>query len=304
MKKLKLLQMLALGIGLMLLTGNVRGQIISQYVETNSGTIPKGIEIWNNTASTLDFSINNLIIQQGTNGGVLTDLAGTIVNSGTLASGDVLVIGNQEIGTYLTDQGLTEVTFVSFGFSFNGDDALAVKFGGNITDIFGNPGSDPGSSWSGNGVSTVNQNIALNTGITSGASAWTDPSFRFSTISTTPATLPAGLSGFGVAPSGGTTPLITVTPSTLTGFTYLVGSGPSAEQTFTISGANLTADISIAATTNYEISKTSGNGYTSPLTFTPAQVATPQTVYVRLKAGLAVGTYNNEDITATSTDAD
>jgi len=304
MKKLKLLQMLALGIGLMLLTGNVRGQIISQYVETNSGTIPKGIEIWNNTASTLDFSINNLIIQQGTNGGVLTDLAGTIVNSGTLASGDVLVIGNQEIGTYLTDQGLTEVTFVSFGFSFNGDDALAVKFGGNITDIFGNPGSDPGSSWSGNGVSTVNQNIALNTGITSGASAWTDPSLRFSTISTTPATLPAGLSGFGVAPSGGTTPLITVTPSTLTGFTYLVGSGPSAEQTFTISGANLTADISIAATTNYEISKTSGNGYTSPLTFTPAQVATPQTVYVRLKAGLAVGTYNNEDITATSTDAD
>ena len=34
------------------------GQIISQYVETNSGTDPKGIEIWNNTGATLNFSTN------------------------------------------------------------------------------------------------------------------------------------------------------------------------------------------------------------------------------------------------------
>jgi len=49
-------------------------QIISQYVETNSGTVPKGIEVWNNTTETLDFSTNALIVQQGTNGGALTDL--------------------------------------------------------------------------------------------------------------------------------------------------------------------------------------------------------------------------------------
>lgn len=40
-------------------------QIISQYIETESGTSPKGIEIWNNTASTLDFSIDNLVIEKG-----------------------------------------------------------------------------------------------------------------------------------------------------------------------------------------------------------------------------------------------
>ncbi|MBK9461791.1 MAG: hypothetical protein IPN94_20780 [Sphingobacteriales bacterium] len=45
------------------------GQIISQYVETNTGTTPKGIEIWNNTASTLDFATNNLVIKFGINGG-------------------------------------------------------------------------------------------------------------------------------------------------------------------------------------------------------------------------------------------
>ncbi len=100
------------------------------------------------------------------------------------------------------------------------------------------------------------------------------------------------------------TPTITVTPSSLSSFTYVQGSGPSTEQTFTVSGSNLTADISIAASTNYEISKSSGTGYTTPLTFaqTSGSVA-EQTVYVRLKAGLSVGNYNNENITATSTGA-
>lgn len=204
------------------------GQIISQYVETNSGSTPKGIEIWNNTGATLDFSTNNLVIQQGTNGGALADISSTTISSGTLASGEVLVIGTAGIGTYLTDQGLGSVTFLDYTFAFNGDDALAVKYGGTTTDIFGNPGNDPGSSWSGSGVSTANQNIKLNTGITAGASAWTDPSLRFNTVSTTPSTVPAGLSGFGIAPSS-SIPTITLSTSTLTGFTYLQGSGPSSE---------------------------------------------------------------------------
>ena len=38
---------------LFLLISNISyGQIISQYIETNSGTVPKGIEIWNNTSWT------------------------------------------------------------------------------------------------------------------------------------------------------------------------------------------------------------------------------------------------------------
>jgi len=106
--------------------------------------------------------------------------------------------------------------------------------------------------------------------------------------------------------SGGSTPLITVTPTILTGFTYVEGSGPSDEQSFTISGENLTADISIAATTNYEISTGTGGSFsaTNPieLTQTGGTVA-EETIYVRLKAGLSVGDFNNEDIIASSTDA-
>ncbi|MDY0078152.1 MAG: lamin tail domain-containing protein [Bacteroidales bacterium] len=96
---------------------------------------------------------------------------------------------------------------------------------------------------------------------------------------------------------------IFLSPTDLSGFNYVQGSGPSAEQNFTVSGSDLEADISIAASTNYEISKASGSGYTTPLIFTPAEVATPQTVYVRLKAGLSVGDYDNEVITASSTGA-
>jgi hypothetical protein len=212
-----------------LFNSNGWGQIISQYIETNSGSIPKGLEIWNNTASTLDFSTNNLVIQQGTNGDALSDISNTTISSGTLAPNAVLVIGTSDLGTYLTDQGLSSVLYSSNTFTFNGDDALAVKYGGSITDIFGTPGSDPGTSWTGGSVSTANQNISLLSGITSGdLVGWTDPSLRFSTISTTPV---SDMSGFGIAPDPGSSdtdaPIWTATyPSTAnitsTGFDVMV----------------------------------------------------------------------------------
>jgi len=111
------------------------------------------------------------------------------------------------------------------------------------------------------------------------------------------------VNNFEVTYTSSSTPTITVTES-LTDFTYLVGNGPSAVQSFTVEGTNLTANISIAAPANYEISKTSGSGYASPLTFTPSSGnVSSTTVYVRLKSGLSINSYNNETITATSTGA-
>ena len=99
-------------------------------------------------------------------------------------------------------------------------------------------------------------------------------------------------------------PLISLSVTSLTGFGYVESNGPSSEQSFTVSGANLTSDISIAAPTNYEISKTSGSGYATPLTFAHSGgTVSEQTVYVRLKAGLAIGNYNSEVITASTTGA-
>lgn len=186
----KLLVFLTLG---MTLSG--WSQIISQYVETNSGSTPKGIEIWNNTGGTLDFSTNSLVVEKGVNGG--TPSADFSLSTGTLASGKVIVIGTSDLQTITENNGSV---FHYEGFSFNGNDALVVKYGGTITDIFGNPGNDPGSQWSGSGVSSANQNIALLSEITTGdTDGWTDPSERFETISSSPSS--GGIDGFGVAPT-------------------------------------------------------------------------------------------------------
>lgn len=103
------------------------------------------------------------------------------------------------------------------------------------------------------------------------------------------------------------TPIITVSPVTLSGFTYALGAGPSAEQSFSVSGSNLTSNVSIGAPANYEISTGTGVSFSAanPITLTPTSgTLAATTIYVRLKAGLAIGNYNNEIITASSTGAD
>ena len=178
------------------------GQIISQYVETNTGTTPKGIEIWNNTASTLDFATNNLVIKQGINGAAL-GAALVTVSTGTLAPGAVMVIGTADIITYVNANAPGTLT-AAYTFNFNGDDALQVTYGATVTDVFGTIGTDPGTSWPApsSSPSTANQNIALASGITTGdTDGWSDPSPRFTTIDAPAGTSPVvALTGFGVAP--------------------------------------------------------------------------------------------------------
>jgi hypothetical protein len=101
----------------------------------------------------------------------------------------------------------------------------------------------------------------------------------------------------------GPVPTITLGPTTLSGFTYVFGSGPSAEQSFLASGTNLTGNITLNAPTNYEISTTSGSGFSNTITLiqSAGNVANT-TVYVRLKSGLTVNAYN-ESVTATSSGA-
>jgi hypothetical protein len=101
-------------------------------------------------------------------------------------------------------------------------------------------------------------------------------------------------------------PVVTITPMALMGFTYIEGNGPSAEQSFTISGFNLSDNITITPATDFEISESSGSGFAqTPIVLIPVGGNVEETtIYVRLKAGLAVGNYNDEDITITCADVD
>ena len=102
------------------------------------------------------------------------------------------------------------------------------------------------------------------------------------------------------------TPTLTVSETTLSGFTYVEGSGPSSEQTFTVSGEDLAANATVTAPTNYEVSLSSGGGFGTAVTLTQSGgdiVGEPDTVYVRLKASLSTGNYNSETLTVDSSSA-
>lgn len=102
------------------------------------------------------------------------------------------------------------------------------------------------------------------------------------------------------------TPTLTVSETSLSGFTYEEGSGPSSEQTFTVSGDDLTANAQITAPTNYEVSLSSGSGFGGTASIGRSGgdlVSEPRTVYVRLKTSLSEANYNSETLTIASTDA-
>lgn len=100
------------------------------------------------------------------------------------------------------------------------------------------------------------------------------------------------------------TATLTSSKTTLTAFGYMFGTGPSSEQSFSVSGAALGIyNLTVTPSANYEISTGSGASFvaSSTITFTPsAGKVDPKTIYVRLKAGLGTAgqtqTFGPEDI--------
>jgi len=103
----------------------------------------------------------------------------------------------------------------------------------------------------------------------------------------------------------GTFPTITTSLTSLTGFTYIHNAGPSAQQSFTVSGINLSSGIIVTPPADFEISKTSGSGFQStPITLTQSGgIVTTTTIYIRLKSLLPIGNFTSENIVFTSNSA-
>lgn len=97
-----------------------------------------------------------------------------------------------------------------------------------------------------------------------------------------------------------TSPVITASPTSLTLFNYVDGSGPSSAQSTSLTASNLSpssGNLTVTASTNYEVSANNSTwtstSFTIPYTG-GALASTP--IYVRLKAGLGVGNYNGENV--------
>lgn len=89
------------------------------------------------------------------------------------------------------------------------------------------------------------------------------------------------------------TPSLTATSTSLTNLNYTVGFGPSAVQTFNLTGTNLDgSDVDLVlANTDFEIS--SNNTTFSNSINLPAYSGASQPIYVRLKSGLTVNSYSD-----------
>jgi len=106
-----------------------------------------------------------------------------------------------------------------------------------------------------------------------------------------------------VYPTGVGPNLITLSTSSLTGFSTPQGT-PSTAQTFTASAVSLTAGVTITAPTGYEVS-TDNSTFTGSLTLGQSGgtlVGQPVTVYVRITSAASAGSANGT-LTASSTGA-
>ena len=92
--------------------------------------------------------------------------------------------------------------------------------------------------------------------------------------------------------------IITPTVTYLSGMDYVLNLGPSAERSFTIISSNLLSDITVNAPTNFEISLTSGAGFSNSLII--PKDSSNIDVYVRLASDLALGNYTGTNITISS----
>ena len=85
---------------------------------------------------------------------------------------------------------------------------------------------------------------------------------------------------------------IVVNTTSLSGFSYVLGNGPSSQQILSVSGTCLSNDIVITPPANYEVSIDGINFQTSAITLTQTAGSVGITnVFVRLVAGLAINDY-------------
>ncbi|MDD3321761.1 MAG: GEVED domain-containing protein, partial [Paludibacter sp.] len=252
---------------------------------------------------TTAISPNDVIAGSPTVSGQYTTLAGTAGTYGVTASNS---IGSNRTFVFASKKS-TIVTGSITGSPFSPNSSVSVPFTITGSFVSGNIFTAQLSDNSGSFTSAVN--IGTLTSTTAGTISATIPSnavtgtaYRIRVISSNPE-ITGTNNGTNLTITNSAT--ITVSKTSLSGFSYDFGSGPSAEQTFTVSGSGLSDSIYVAPSTNFEISTTSGSNFQSTaisLKQTGGTVSAT-TIYVRLKSGLSVETYASENIISTSTGA-
>jgi len=103
-----------------------------------------------------------------------------------------------------------------------------------------------------------------------------------------------GLDNVSITANPTTVTTLTATPTSLSDLDYSEEDGPSAEQSFSLSGTALNgSDVTLSAPSNFEISTMSGGTFGSSITLTSYD-GSDTVIYVRLQSGLSAGIYNQD----------
>lgn len=142
---------------------NATDLFISEYVEGSSNN--KAIELFNGTSSVINLADYKLELY--TNGSATV---GTTLNlTGTLQPGATYVIVNGSASDALK----ARANVTSGVTNFNGDDALVLKKGTTVLDVFGQVGFRPSPKW-GTTVSSVDQTLVRKDTVTTGDATGSD----------------------------------------------------------------------------------------------------------------------------------
>jgi predicted extracellular nuclease/methionine-rich copper-binding protein CopC len=146
--------------------------LISEYIE-GPGT-NKAIEIYNGTGASVNLATGQYRLELHSNGSVA--ITANLALTGSIADGDVLVLCN---ATDAAITGVCDVTNTGV-INFNGDDAVvlrrnsAVAGSGDLVDVFGDVGFDPGSEWGTGDVSTADNVLTRKDSVCAGDTGLND----------------------------------------------------------------------------------------------------------------------------------
>ncbi|MDC0870980.1 T9SS type A sorting domain-containing protein [Flavobacteriaceae bacterium] len=283
---------------------------ISKYAEGSSNN--KFLEIYNGTDATISLSdyafptVSNAPTTPGE-----YEYWNTFPEGAEIAPGGVYVIAHGSANASILAEADQTYQYLS-----NGDDGLALVggvtydaagevAGYTILDWLGDWQADPGSGWEVAGVSAATKDHTLTRKSTVcgpnndwAASAGTnaaDSEWIVGNIDT-------GWDTLGSFSGCVSDPTISL-GGTIASLDYYENNGPSSEGDFSVSGSNLTNDITVSVSSNFEISLASGSGFASTVTVSQtAGTAEATTIYVRLSSGLSPETYDGV-VTASSNGA-
>jgi hypothetical protein len=300
--KMKIMKKLHAILFVIMLTFSTNAQlIITEIADPDNIDKARFIELTNIGQDSFDLTGYNLIRWTNGNSTPSSNSEKDLSSYGPVAAGDVLTFANNAT-EFQSVYGFAPTASFSTGgvADSNGDDQIALRNGTTIYDIFGVPGEDG----SGTAHEFEDGRAERKSTVTAPNPTWNASEWNIDNDS-------GGGDGAQDAPGGfdpgewiglsvGNDPVVTV-GSDISGLDYFEGYGPSSESSFSVDGINLTQDITVTVSTNFEISLTSGSGFTNSLNVLSDQSGTASaTIYVRLASGLTPDTYTgNASVTTT-----